>query len=313
MGKKILICGTVSSVGIDFLKAKGYEVKVSKKTDEVSLIADLADCEALLVRVAPVTGKVIESCPTLKVIGKHGVGTDNIDIEAAKEKGIRVVNAPLSNTVSVAEYTVALMMACARAIPMMTNAYRKGDFNTKDRVVCNQMAGSTLGLIGYGHIGSIVGNIAGRGLGMNVVAYDPFIKSAPEGITLIQDWAEIFKVSDYISVHMPLTKETRHCIGTKEFQLMKKTATIINCSRGPIIDEAALIRALQLGEIKGAGLDVTEPEPALVDNPLFKMENVVLTAHNAATTKEAMDNMVMAAAEGIDDVLDNRKPKWLVS
>ena len=313
MRKKILICGKVNLVGIDFLKAQGYDVKFSTKTDEDSLIADLADCEALLVRLAPITRKVLENCPNLKVIGKHGVGTDSLDLEAAKELGITVVNAPLANAVSVAEYTIALMMACARAIPMVAESYRQGDFNAKDLVVCNQMAGSTLGLIGYGHIGSLVANIASKGLGMNVVAYDPYIKAAPEGVSLIQAWNDIFKVSDYISVHMPLTKDTRHIISTNEFQLMKKTATIINCARGPIIDEEALIKALHSGEIKGAGLDVTEMEPCLPDNPLFTMNNVVITAHSGATTKEALDKMVMVAAEGIVDVLNNKQPKWLVA
>ena len=149
MRKKILICGKVNLVGIDFLKAQGYDVKFSTKTDEDSLIADLADCEALLVRLAPITRKVLENCPNLKVIGKHGVGTDSLDLDAAKELGITVVNAPLANAVSVAEYTIALMMACTRAIPMVAESYRRGDFNAKDLVVCNQLAGSTLGLIGY--------------------------------------------------------------------------------------------------------------------------------------------------------------------
>ncbi|MGE4487330.1 MAG: hydroxyacid dehydrogenase [Synergistaceae bacterium] len=313
MEGKILVTETVSVAGIHFLQEKGYTVIHSQKTDEESLIRDLKDCAGMIVRIVPITKKVIGNAPNLKVIAKHGVGTDNIDITAAKTKGIRVINTPRANTLSVAEYTVALLLSCARNIPLMSQKYRDGEHDTKDRVECHQVSGNVLGLLGLGHIGQIVARIASAGLGMKVLAYDPYIKTAPEGVTLVDDMDKLLSESDYVSVHMPLTPHTRHCVSTHQFSVMKKTAYIINCSRGSIIDEAELIAALKSGEIGGAALDVTESEPALPDNPLFKMDNVILTAHNAATTKEAMDNMVLDAASGIDDVLNGRTPKWEVA
>lgn len=312
MSKKILITENVSSVGVDFLKNKGYEVKFLSNPDEETIVRESADCDGMIVRILPIPRRVLENAHKLRVIGKHGVGTDNIDKAAAKELGIRVVNTPTANTLSVAEYTVALMLSCARRIPMMSERYRGGDAHTKDHVVCNQIGGSTLGLVGAGRIGSIVGKIASEGFGMKVIAYDPYLKTPPAWITLVDRWEELFQNSDYISVHMPLTPETRHCIGAKEFEMMKPGAYIINCARGPIIDEAALIEAVREHKIRGCGLDVTEHEPASPDNPLFKMDDVVLTAHNAATTKEAMDNMVLDAARGVDDVLNGRTPEFLV-
>lgn len=312
MSKKILITENVSSAGVDFLRAKGYELKFLSAPDEEMMVREAADCDGMIVRILPITRRVLESAKKLKVVGKHGVGTDNIDKAAAKELGISVVNTPTANTRSVAEYTIALLLACARRIPMMAEHYRHGDAHTKDRVTCNEVGGSTLGLVGAGRIGSIVGKIASEGLGMNVIAYDPYLKKAPDGITLADSWDEVFKRSDYVSVHMPLTPETRHCIGAKEFEMMKPSAYIINCSRGPIIDEEALVQAIQNKQIRGAGLDVTEQEPASPDSPLFKMDDVILTAHNAATTKEAMDKMVLDAAQGVDDVLQGRTPKFSV-
>jgi D-3-phosphoglycerate dehydrogenase len=313
MKKKILVTETVSEAGIHFLQENGYAVVYAQKTDEESLIHYLKDCVGMIVRIVPITKKVIDNAHNLKVIAKHGVGTDNIDIEAAKSRGIRVVNTPCANTLSVAEYTIALLLSCARNIPLMSEKYRQGEHDTKDKVECYQVEGSVLGLLGLGHIGQIVAKIASIGLGMKVIAYDPYVKTVPYGVRLVDDTDELLRESDFVSVHMPLMPQTCHSISSHQFSEMKKTAYIINCSRGPIIDEGALITALRDGDIGGAALDVTEPEPALPNNPLFNMDNVILTAHNAATTKQAMDNMVIDAATGIDDVLNNRPPKWVVA
>lgn len=248
----------------------------------------------------------------LKIIGKHGVGTDNINKEAAREKGIRIVNTPMANTISVAEYTIALILACVRRIPLMSVRYRQGDAHTKNRVECYQLKGRTLGLVGAGRIGREVGRIASEGLGMRVIAHDPYLKEAPRGISLVKEWDDLFKESDVISVHTPLTPETHHGIGRHEFKIMKRDAFIVNCARGPIIDEGALIEALEANEIGGAGLDVTEKEPANPNHPLFRMDNVILTAHNAATTKEAMDSMALDSAQGVDDFLSGNEPKYVV-
>lgn len=310
--KKILITENISPVGIEFLKRKGYDIRLSSDTTEDGLIRDLADCEGLIVRVVPITRRVLENAPTLRVIGKHGVGTDNIDKEAAKEKNIRIVNTPMANTLSVAEYTVALILSCVRRIPFMSLRYCQGDAHTKNRVECYQLKGRTLGLVGAGRIGREVGRIASEGLGMRVIAYDPYLKEAPQRMSLVKEWDDLFKESDVISIHTPLTPKTRHAIGRHEFEIMKRNAFIVNCARGAIIDEEALIDALKGNKIGGAGLDVTEKEPADPDSPLFRMDNVILTAHNAATTKEAMEAMALDSARGVDDFLSGNEPKYIV-
>ena len=310
--KKILVTENMSQAGIDFLREKGYEVHFPGGTSEGELVSAVAGCEGLIVRIAPITRRVIESATALRVIGKHGVGTDNIDIQSVKENNIRIVNTPMANTSSVAEYTIAMILVCARRIPFMSECYRKGDAHAKDHVVCYQLKGRTLGLIGAGRIGREVGRMASEGFGMRVIAYDPYLKDVPQNFSLVEDWDDLFRKADIISIHMPLLPKTRHCIGKHEFETMKEDAFIINCARGPIIDEDALIDALKSKEIGGAGLDVTEKEPADLNSPLFQMDNVILTAHNAATTKEAMDAMALDAAQGVDDFLSGKSPKYIV-
>ena len=218
----------------------------------------------------------------------------------------------MANTSSVAEYTIAMILACVRRIPFMNECYRKGDVHAKDHVVCYQLKGRTLGLIGAGRIGREVGRMASEGFGMRVIVYDPYLKDVPQNFSLVEDWNDLFRKADIISIHMPLLPKTRHCIGKHEFKMMKQDAFIINCARGPIIDEDALIDALQSKEIGGAGLDVTEKEPADFNSPLFQMNNVILTAHNAATTKEAMNAMALDAAQGVDDFLSGKNPRYIV-
>ncbi len=314
MGQKVLLPEKVAEEGIELLKELGYEVKIGRGLDKEILIEDLADCDAVVIRVAVIDEEVMKSCPKLKVIAKHGAGYDSIDISAAEKLGIRVVFAPLANSLSVAEHAMALILALAKKLPYMESEYQDDNYAIKNSVLLSEVSGKTLGLIGMGRIASHLSSMAYRGFGMRVVAYDPYIPSDQviEGVTLVDDRDELLRMSDYVSIHIPSTKETKKSIGAREFKLMKNSARLINVARGSILDERELIAALEKGEIAGAGLDVTDPEPASMDNPMFSMDQVILTPHCAASTEEAMVRMVYDSVYGIHDVLTGRDPEYLV-
>ena len=314
MAYKVLIPETVAPEGIEHLKELGYEVKMGRGISKDVILEDIKDCDAVIIRVAVIDREIIESSPRLKVIAKHGAGYDSIDIKAAADNHVRVVFAPYANSLSVAEHTMALVLACAKKIPFMAKQYREGNYKAKDLYPNTELAGKTLGLIGLGRIGMMTAQIAMNGFGMRAVAYDPFIPKDRDlkGVELLADRDELFKISDYVSVHTPATPENIKSVGAREFQLMKPTAVIVNSARGKIIDEQALTEAIRTGEIGGAGLDVTDPEPANTDNPLCGMDRVILTPHCAGVTKEAMVRMAMDSILGIDEVLHGKEPTYKV-
>ena len=314
MAFKVLIPETVAPEGIEHLKELGYEVKIGRGIEKRIILEDIKDCDAVIIRVAVIDREIIENSPKLKVIAKHGAGYDSIDTKAAADNHVRVVFAPYANSLSVAEHTAALILACAKKIPFMAQQYRQGNYKAKDAYPNTELSGKVLGLVGLGRIGMAVAQIAMNGFGMNVEAYDPFIAKDKKvnGVTLLEDRDTLFRTADYISVHAPATPENIKSIGAREFALMKSTAVIVNTARGKIIDEKALIKAIEDGEIGGAGLDVTDPEPANTDNPLFQMDRVILTPHCAGVTKEAMVRMVMDSIQGIDEVLHGKEPTYKV-
>ena len=308
---KVLISEKVAEEGIQFLKQKGHTVKIGRGTDKAMLIEDLADCEAVMVRTAKIDSEVLEKAPKLKVVAKHGVGVDSIDVEAAKSRGCRVVYTPTANSTSVAEQAIALMCACAKQLPYKMSEYAKGNYGIKDTCLSTELFGKTLGFIGAGRIAREAAHIAKNGFRMRVLAFDPFVPAGSLGDLMeLTDRERVLKESDFISIHMPATKETIKSFSDKEFSLMKKSAYLINTARGLIVDEEALIKALRSGEIAGAALDVTNPEPAAKDNPLFTMENVIMTPHSAGGTAEAMVRMATDAALGIDEVLSGKEPTY---
>jgi D-3-phosphoglycerate dehydrogenase len=309
---KILIPEEIANEGKQYLIDRGYELKIGRGIDTQTLIEDLDDCDGIIVRVAPMNEEVIRASKKLKVIAKHGVGVDTIDIDAAKRYGKRVVNVPNANTISVAEHAFSLILACAKKIPFMAKEYQNNNFSIKDKIPCTEVSEKTLGLIGLGRIGSSVAKMAKNGFDMKVLAYDPYIPNRKmiDEVYLTDSWEKVFRESDFISIHIPANKDTNKIISSREFELMKTSAYIINTARGQIIDEIALIKALEEGQIAGAGLDVSDPEPAKMDNPLLKMDNVIMTPHNAASTKEALIRMAVGAAMGIDEILTNKKPQW---
>jgi D-3-phosphoglycerate dehydrogenase len=256
------------------------------------------------------TKEVIERAANLKVISRTGVGVDNVDVKAATEKGILVLNTPEANSISVAEHTLALIVAISKQLVMYDSELRAGNFAIRRTNRSVDIDGKTLGLIGCGRIGRFTAEKCKAAFNMNVIGYDPYIKELP-GITLYENIEDVFAKADYISLHLPLTDETRNMVGESLLSKMKPTAFLINTSRGGIVDEAALARMLKEERIAGAALDVLESEPPKADNPLLPLKNVILTPHSAALTKECSARVAHEAALGISDYLKGKTPKFV--
>ena len=303
---KIIVTEQIDPVGIALLRAAGHEVEELGLKGGVEIPAgQVADADALLVRIAEVTGELIAACPKLKVISKHGVGVDNIDLDAAKVHGVAVTITPGANSTSVAEHAFALLIALAKNLPTVCGKYREIGFAAKNCAPGIEISGKTLGIIGCGRIGSRIAQMAHGGFGMRVLAYDPYITDAPEGVELVDERDRVFAESDFVTLHPVLNKETSGSVGAREFARMKRGAIFINCGRGPLVDEAALIAALQSGQLGGAGLDVTAQEPCPPSSPLFAMPNVLLTPHYAPTTTEAAVAVSRMAAQNVIDILND--------
>ncbi len=295
---KVLVSDEISHQGLDKLREK-VMVDVHTGLTPEELIQEIAGYDALIVRSSTkVTRSVLEAGKKLKVVGRAGVGVDNIDVEAATEKGIVVLNAPEGNIISAAEHAIAMMTSLARNIPSASCSLKSGEWkrSTYTGVELNK---KTLGVVGIGRIGSEVSKRA-KALGMEIIAYDPYISAeyaAKAGI-ILATLEEVLKTADFLTVHTPLTKKTHHIIGADELAMMKDGARLINCARGGLVDEKALYDALNSGKIAGAALDVFEKEPAL-DNPLFALENVIVTPHLGASTEEAQVNVAIQVAEQV--------------
>ncbi len=303
--KKVLVTDHISEEGIRKLR-EFAEVDIELELSKEELTERIGGYDALIVRSGTkVTKEIIEAGGRLKVIGRAGVGVDNIDVETATEKGIMVVNAPEANTISAAEHTIAMLLSLSRKIPAANVLLKSRKWERKKHMGV-EVNGKVLGIIGLGRVGSEVAK-RGKGLGMRVVAYDPFIslESARElGITLLSI-TEVLSVADFISLHTPLTKDTHHLIGNKEFELMKDGVRVINCARGGIIDEDALKDAIKSGKIAGAALDVFEHEPP-DESELVQMEEVIVTPHLGASTEEAQRAAAVVIAEEVITALKNK-------
>lgn len=306
---KVLVSDKLADKAIEVFKSDpGFEVVVKTGLSEDELVREIPSYDALVVRSGTkVTRKIIEAAENLKVIGRAGVGVDNIDCEAAKERGIPVMNVPLGNINSAAEHTIALMLALARNIPQAHMSMLKGEWDRK-RFVGVEVKGKTLGIIGVGNVGSIVARIAGKGLLMNVIGYDKFKTEeqlAELGIKKVS-LEELCKTSDFIVMSLKLVPETRNTLDEEHFKMMKPSVRIINAARGGLINEKALAEALKSGKVAGAAIDVWEKEPP-VDSPLVGLENVVMTPHLGASTKEAQINVGVDIAKQIIKALKEDK------
>lgn len=275
----------------------------------------LASANAAIVSTRfPISQHDIELASCLEVIGRPGAGVDSVDIGAASRAGIPVVYTPSGPTESVAEHVLCLMLMLAKKISVAAAALRNGDFGIRSRLVGTECRNKTLGIVGMGHIGSRVAEMCLRCLDMRVLAYDPYVseeQAAPMGVTLCSDLLEVMSQADFVSVHTPLIPQTRGLIGEREIAAMKPTAYLVNTSRGPVVDEEALILALQEGRIAGAGLDVFDPEPPDRANPLLSMDNVVATPHLSSFTDEGRVRMGVGVAEQVLQVLRGERPQFL--
>ncbi|MBE9116156.1 phosphoglycerate dehydrogenase [Lusitaniella coriacea LEGE 07157] len=300
---KVLVSDPIDSAGIDIL-SQVAQVSVQTKLPPEELVKIIPEYDALMVRSGTrVTQEVIDAGTHLKIIGRAGVGVDNIDIPAATRRGIVVVNSPEGNTTAAAEHAIALMMALSRCIPDANHSVKENRWERK-KFMGSEVYKKTLGVVGLGKIGSHVASVA-KAMGMKLLAYDPFItaeRAEQLGCRLV-DLDFLFQEADYITLHIPRTPETTNLINAESIGKMKPTARIINCSRGGIIDEAALAVALEKGQIAGAALDVFETEP-LGESPLRDLgANMILTPHLGASTEEAQVNVAVDVAEQIRDVL----------
>lgn len=304
---KVLVTETVHPIGPELLSAAGHEVVFANGDEEV-IRREIVDASAVLVRIAKLPGSLLSTAKNLKIVSKHGVGYDNIDTEYCKKAGVAVTVTPNANSLSVAEHALAFMMTLAKNIIPVSDGYREIGFSAKNYTPGIELTGKTLGLIGMGHIGKHLLHMCRDGLDMHVLIYDPYIREVPEGAEKVDDLADLLRRADVVTLHCLLTDETRKLINRERLSLMKPTALLINCARGPIVDEAALIEALEAGKLAGAGLDVTDPEPVAPDSPLFKLPNVIVTPHYASTTKEAATRVSRISAENINAVLAGQEP-----
>ncbi|KZE74157.1 phosphoglycerate dehydrogenase [Paenibacillus elgii] len=312
---KVLVMDGISDMGIQLLyDAPDVEVEKKNGLSEDELVAIIADYDALLVRSATkVTERIMGAGSKLKVVGRAGVGVDNIDLEAATKRGIVVINAPDGNTIATCELTFAMMMSVARMIPQ---AYKKtvgGEWDRKTFVGV-ELRNKVLGVLGMGRIGSEVAKRA-KAFGMEVLGYDPFLteeRAEKLGVKL-GTVNEICAAADFITVHTPLTNETRHMISKPQFELMKKGARIINCARGGIIDEMALVEAIDAGIVAGAAFDVFEKEPPAADHPFLNHPKIVVTPHLGASTVEAQENVAIDVSEEVLHILRDQPFKNAVN
>jgi D-3-phosphoglycerate dehydrogenase len=313
---KILISQPIHETGIRLLTGKGYDVRVAPDITQATLTREIQDASGLLVRTAVISAEVIEAGRSLKVISRHGVGYENIDVIAANRRKIPVCITHQANALSVAEHILALMLALAKRIVPYDQATRNGNWEIRDSYNALDLNGKVLGIIGMGRIGSLVCLKAKAAFNMEVLVYSPRAsRKAVEkvGGRLVPGIPEVLSAADFISLHVPLTPETKGLIGEEEFRMMKPSAFLVNCARGPVVNEVALVRALKEGVIAGAGLDVFDPEPPQKDNPLFGLSNVVMSPHSAALTAECVMRMATQAAQAVIDVLEGRRPEGVIN
>jgi len=298
MAYRVLVSDDLSPEGVEIMRRAGLEVdvKVGLKPEQLELV--IGEYDALAVRSATkVNARLLERATRLKVVGRAGVGVDNVDLDAATRRGVVVMNTPGGSAVTVAELTLAHMLALARHVPQATASIKGGKWEKK-RFQGHQLAGKTLGVVGIGNIGSVVVERC-QALKMKVVAYDPFISAeaaAKLGVTPVS-LDELWAQADVISLHVPLTEQTRNFVNAQSLAKMKKGALLVNCARGGVIDEAALAQALASGHLAGAALDVFEVEPPPPDHPLLPLDGFICTPHLGASTEEAQAAVAVAVAE----------------
>lgn len=323
MKYQVLLTERISPVGIAMLESSA-KVVIAPSPSDADLLALIGEADALLIRSTNLNSAVMEAGRKLKVIGRHGIGLDNIDVPTAAGLGIQVVNTPGANTNAVAEHALWAMMHCAKNFNRAEKALREGKFSIagslpglvqKFGYSTLELKAKSLGLIGFGRIARRLSEFA-RCLQMDIKAYDPLVPDEAfqaMGVRRVGTIAEGITEADFVSLHVPYMKETHHLIGEKQLAQMKREAFLINTSRGGIVDETALFKALKEKKIAGAALDVFEKEPPPADLPFFGLDNVIVTPHMAAMTDLALINMAVDVSRGILDALEGKKPEFLAN
>lgn len=290
------------------------ELLATEAGSEGVLIDNLLEADVVLTSAAPITSRVLESLPRCRAVVRYGIGLDNVDLDAATEKGIVVAHVLDFCTEEVSNHAIALMLALARRLPALHADSVAGRWRRPQAWGLGPVHGQTLGIAGFGNIGRAVARKA-LAFGMRVLAFDPYgdANAAAEMGVRLAPLDELLAESDYVSLHTPLTPETRHLIGTAELAAMKPTAVLVNTSRGPVVDEPALVRALSEGEIAAAGLDVFEEEPLPADSPICEMKNALLTPHVASVSPTAMRTLRLEVGRAAADVLRGRWPRYVAN
>ncbi|PJI40335.1 hydroxyacid dehydrogenase [Ferrovibrio sp.] len=305
---KVLVADEIHPEGIALLR-QSADILVNR--------SDISSADAIIVRTFRVGSEVIRQAKNLKVIGKHGAGVDNIDIPAATDAKIPVLNTPGgANALAVAEGAVALILAAVRYLRTAHDMVTAGLYAERSSLLAGHLTEKTLGLVGLGNIGSLVAGILRRGFSMHVIVFDPYLnaeQAKDAGVSLVGSLKELLSAADVVSLHVPLTPETRGMIGERELALMKPDAVIVNTARGGLIDEEALASALKNGRLRGAGVDVFEQEPPRPDNPLFSAPNILLSPHSAGITTYSMRQMADQTVKLVLGCLAGRRPETLLN
>lgn len=320
---KVVMTQAVCPEGFQMLEDRA-DIYVADNGDPNNYLEEMKDADAIIVRIASCNGNVIENSPNLKVIGRTGVGYDSVDVKTATEHGIPVVITPGANNRSVAEHAVAMMFALSKNLVEAQQEMCAGNWKIRDAKKAFELEGKKVGILGLGAIGRETAKIC-RGCGMGIAAFDPFMTKEQiegHGAEYYEDYEELLKECDIVTIHVPLTDGTRNMISKRQLQMMKKTALLINCSRGGIINEADLTEALREGMIAGAGTDVYCSEPPKADDPMLNCPNLIVSPHSAAQTREAVIKMARMCINGCLAVVEGKKwpyvadkavyehPKW---
>lgn len=313
--KKIL-CVQPIPYGMDSLRAEG-EVIVASSTDPAVLEREVVGCDALIIRVTQLPENVIKASPSLKVIGRYGAGVDNIDLAAAAKCGIPVVNTPGANNIAVAEHAVALMMSLAKKVTTADGELKlNSNYQYRNSSSTTQISSKVLGLIGFGRIGQQVAQMCKHGFGMKVVVFDKYIPQAVAddfGVERVDSLDQLLAMADFVSLHAPATDETRQMINKETLLRMKKTAYLVNTSRGELINEEDLAEALNGGVIAGAAVDVFAVEPPPRNCPLYAAKNIIVTPHMAFNTEEAHIKTAEMMVDGVKAIFRNMPPEHVAN
>lgn len=306
--KKVVLTHRLHEAGMDLLEGH-VAITITNTGKPRDMLPELIDADGLIIRIGSIDQETMKAAEKLKVIGRPGVGVDDVDVAAATERGIPMVIAPGANTRSVAEHALALIFAAAKDIPNSDRKTRLGDFNVRNSYRAFELFGKTLGLLGFGNIGRELARMCSA-LGMKVVVYDPFVgpeSIRQQGYRYQTELDQLLRNADVISLHIPLTDQTRNLIGEREMNLMKPDTVLINCARGGVIDEKALARSLGNNRIHSAGLDVFSSEPIQANSAWVGLDNVIITPHMAGLTKEAAAGVSIMAAQGVLAILNGQR------